>query len=96
MSATEAKAHFSELLAQVAHGGEQVVIEKHGKPVAKLVGMGNVDETDQDEAGSKRPKGILSLAGLWADVPSEELDKLLADIYDARERDKGRPVDLDL
>ncbi|MBX3098494.1 MAG: type II toxin-antitoxin system Phd/YefM family antitoxin [Salinibacterium sp.] len=40
MSATvnvyEAKSHFSQLLARV-EGGEEIVIARHGRPVARLV-----------------------------------------------------------
>jgi prevent-host-death family protein len=33
----EAKTHLSEYLNRVRYGGERVVIERHGKPVAALV-----------------------------------------------------------
>jgi len=33
----EAKAHFSELLGEVAHTGRSVLITKRGRPMAKLV-----------------------------------------------------------
>jgi len=35
-AAAEAKAHFSELLSR-AEAGEEIVIHRHGKPIAKLV-----------------------------------------------------------
>jgi prevent-host-death family protein len=38
----EAKTHLSSLLERVAEG-EEVVITKHGKPVARLVGVLQVD-----------------------------------------------------
>ena len=34
----EAKAHLSELIEAV-QGGEEIVISRYGKPVAKLVGL---------------------------------------------------------
>lgn len=34
----EAKAHLSELIEQVT-GGEEIIISRHGKPVAKLTGL---------------------------------------------------------
>ncbi len=37
ISVAEAKKHLSELLGRVAFGGEQIVITKRGKPMAKLV-----------------------------------------------------------
>ena len=36
----EAKTHLSELIDQVASGGEDVLITKRGKPVAKLIPIG--------------------------------------------------------
>jgi prevent-host-death family protein len=45
VGAFAAKTHFSELLKEVEKG-EQVVITKHGRPVAKLV---PVEGTSQEE-----------------------------------------------
>lgn len=42
ISAIEAKTHFSVLLEQVEKG-EQVIITKHGHPVAKLIPAIGVD-----------------------------------------------------
>lgn len=44
LGAFEAKTHLSTLLDQVADG-EEVVITKHGKPVARLVGAQQVDKS---------------------------------------------------
>ena len=40
----EAKTHFSKLLERVALG-EEVIIAKAGKPVAKLVAIGSAQKT---------------------------------------------------
>lgn len=37
ISVADAKKHFSELLGKVAHGKEQILITKRGKPMARLV-----------------------------------------------------------
>jgi len=42
IGAFQAKTHFSALLEQVEKG-EQIIITKHGHPVAKLVPAGKVD-----------------------------------------------------
>jgi prevent-host-death family protein len=42
LGAFEAKTHLSSLLDRVA-AGEEFVITKHGKPVARLVGAQHVD-----------------------------------------------------
>ncbi len=41
----EAKTHLSELLDKVRHG-EDVLITRRGKPVARLVGARRVDEAN--------------------------------------------------
>ena len=42
VGAFEAKTHLSTLLDRVA-GGEEVIITKHGKPVARLVSVEQID-----------------------------------------------------
>jgi prevent-host-death family protein len=49
VGAFEAKTHLSTLLERVA-AGEEVVITKHGKPVARLVGAQNIDRTRVNDA----------------------------------------------
>lgn len=43
VGAFEAKTHLSTLLDRAA-AGEEVVITKHGKPVARLIGAGGSDQ----------------------------------------------------
>jgi prevent-host-death family protein len=52
VGAFEAKTHLSSLLDRVA-GGEEVVITKHGKPVARLVGAARIDRERVHEAFAK-------------------------------------------
>ena len=52
VGAFEAKTRFSALLEQVA-GGEEVVITKHGKPVARLVAAENAGREQAQEAFDK-------------------------------------------
>ncbi len=49
VGAFEAKTHLSALLDRVA-AGEEVVITKHGKPVARLVGAAQIDRARVNEA----------------------------------------------
>jgi len=49
VGAFEAKTHFSALLEKVA-AGEEVVITKHGKPIARLVSAAVVDQADVADA----------------------------------------------
>jgi len=52
VGAFEAKTHLSSLLDRVA-GGEEVVITKHGKPVARLVSAAHIDRERVDDAYEK-------------------------------------------
>lgn len=52
VGAFEAKTHLSALLDRVA-GGEEVVITRHGRPVARLVGAEQADRARVSEAFDK-------------------------------------------
>jgi prevent-host-death family protein len=52
VGAFEAKTHLSTLLDRVAEG-EEVIITKHGKPVARLVSAVHVDRARVNEAFEK-------------------------------------------
>lgn len=67
----EAKTHFSKLLEQVDHG-EEVVIAKAGRPIAKLIAY-NPEESRIRPPGSL--KGQIHLA---ADFDAPLPDELLA------------------
>ena len=89
---TEAKAHLSELMARVGYGGERFVIERRGRPLAALVGVGDLERLEEEGAMS-RPLGAVALAGAWGEVEENDLDALVGEIYAERERDTGRPVE---
>lgn len=95
VSAAEAKANLSALVGEVAFGGQHVVIERRGKPLAALVSMGDLKWLEEMRATSAQPQGALALVGAWRDIPEETIDALVADIYAAREKDSGRLVDLE-
>ena len=95
VTAAHAKAQLSDLVAGVAHRGEHYIIERRGKPVAALVSVSELEKLEQEATTSERPLGALALVGGWRDVDDEEMDRLMADIYARRDRDTGRPVELD-
>jgi len=73
VGAFEAKTHLSALLDRVA-AGEEVVITKHGKPVARLVGAQTVDHARVDAAFEqlKALRKGTTLGGLsWKDLRDE-------------------------
>lgn len=55
IGAFQAKTHFSMLLEQVEKG-EQVIITKHGHPVARLVPMGTASRANIKDAIQKIKK----------------------------------------
>lgn len=96
VSAAQAKEQLAELVADVAERGEQYVIERQGKPMAALVSMDDLARLQQEQASSAHPLGALALVGAWGGILSdEEIDQFIADVYAERERDTGRPVNLE-
>jgi prevent-host-death family protein len=71
-----AKTHFSSLLDRVA-AGEEIVIAKAGKPVARLTGL---------SSGNRLPRRLGSLAGR-AVVPADFDAPLPDDVLDTFEGD---------
>jgi prevent-host-death family protein len=96
VSSAEAKARLPEFVSRVAYGGERFIIERRGKPMAALVPVEEVQEPGRDDESSSEPKGALGLVGLLAGyMTDEEIDEMTRDIYEARDRDVGRPVHLE-
>ena len=95
MSAAEAKAQLGGLTARVAYGAARVVIERHGQPIAALVSIGDLGRLEAGDARAASPIGALALVGAWSELSDEEIDAFIEDVYAARERDAGRPVNLE-
>jgi prevent-host-death family protein len=66
VGAFEAKTHFSALLEEIEQGNE-ITITKHGRPVAKLVPMGDRQRMSVSEAieGLLKLRSRLKLKGDW-------------------------------
>jgi prevent-host-death family protein len=74
VSVAAAKNRLSELLARVAYGGANVLITRHGKPIARLVPPESKDED----------RGLADVAG-WLDATHPFLGGV-DDIIAARRR----------
>jgi prevent-host-death family protein len=73
VGAFAAKTHLSALLDRVA-AGEEVVITKHGRPIAKLVSAAAVDRERVDDAVAqlRRLRKGTTLRGLsWKELRDE-------------------------
>ncbi len=93
---TEAKAQLSALMARVGYGGERFVIERRGRPLAALVGVQDLARLEGEKGDARsRPMGALALVRAWGEAEERDLDAVLEEIYAERERDAGRPVDLE-
>lgn len=96
VSAAQAKAHFSALMAEVAHGAQHFIIERRGKPLAALVSVDDLERLEQGQPTTARPLGALALVGAWQEVEDRDVEALIADIYARRKRDRGRRVELEV
>ena len=62
VSASEARAHFADVLERVAHGGERIVIERRGKVLGAVVSRDDLEmlervrelEDEEDRAAVAR------------------------------------------
>jgi prevent-host-death family protein len=80
----EAKARLSELLGRVAHGGERVILQRRGRPVAALVPMQDLERA----TGAAQGDWLDSIVGLCADTP--ELCDMLDQIVKERQTEMPR------
>jgi prevent-host-death family protein len=94
ISLAAARAKFSTLVEGVLRRGERYVIERHGREVAALVSVPELELLGSASPTAEQPGGALALVGLWQEVADEEIDALLVDLRAARDRDAGRPVEL--
>jgi prevent-host-death family protein len=86
MTVAEAKNRFSDVLRRAEYGGERVVVERHGKPVAAIVSTDDLRrlEATDDAADLRDARAALAEAKHAGTVPLEMvlqkygLDHLLA------------------
>ena len=87
VSAAHAKAQLSALAAEVAYGGQHIIIERRGKPLVALVSVEELDHLEQERATSARPLGALALVGAWQDISDEEMESMIEEnLSEPRER----------
>lgn len=84
LGVAEAKRRFSELIERVRRG-ERFLVSRRGKPAVALVPP---EQLPDGPAGP--PAGLAAVAGELADW--DELEDVVAEIYRARRRAKGRAV----
>lgn len=70
VTAYEARTNLGELLNEVYYKGDEIIIKKSGKPVAKISRI-----KDSTPKISKTKKDLLAFAGIWAGKDGEIIKK---------------------
>src|SRR5438477_9845068 len=67
----DAKNHFSDLLRRAEYGGERVVVERHGKPVAVIVSTDDLKRLEalEDAADVRDAEAALKEAAEHGTIP---------------------------
>jgi len=79
ISAYKARTNFGELLNEVYYKGEEVVVERKGKPMVKITKVKTKKRKERDP--------LLAAAGIWKDL---DTDKMIKEIYKARRDGSSR------
>ncbi len=96
VSATQAKAQFSVIASEVAHGGPHVIIERRSKPWVALIRVSDLEHLEQAQTTSEHPRGALALAGAWREIDDDGMETLVEEIYAERDNDLSRLVEMRL
>lgn len=93
---SEAKATFSAVVDSVEERGEPVIIERHGKPVAALVSMEDLERLEAlrgaEPPTAPNPYGLLAFLGGWGHRTDEEIDEIMDEI-NAMRAEPPREID---
>ncbi|HLW48742.1 MAG TPA: type II toxin-antitoxin system Phd/YefM family antitoxin [bacterium] len=91
VTVAEFKRRFSEFVADVHYHGQRIVVLRRRTPVAALVGLDDLKRLSAEQPADEEPRrGLLGAVGAWADY--DGLDRLIEDIYAAREAAVDRSV----
>ncbi len=74
---------------------KEVVAEYKARPKEATSLDAYIEQGAERLMQSPHPQGALALAGAWREVKDRDMASLVEDIYAAREKDTGRPVELD-
>ena len=96
VSAGQAKAQFSAIASEVAHGEPHVIIERRNKPWVALVRVSDLEHLGQAQTTSEHPRGALALAGAWREIDDDDMESLVEQIYAERDNNLGLPVEMSI
>lgn len=86
-SIADAKAHLAEYIA-TAETGEPVVLTRHGKPVAALVSIADLERLER-QRGDDPQAGLAGLIGAWDADPDG--DDAIAEVIAGRTAGRTLP-----
>jgi len=86
ISVAEAKRRFADVLGTVRYRGERYVVERNGTPMAALVPVTDLQDTDV----AARQPGFLALVGAFEDEP--RYAESLVDAVRDRRTQRSRPA----
>jgi prevent-host-death family protein len=76
ITASEARAHWSHIINQVARRQTRVIVEKSGVPVAAIVSAQDLERLNQLEEQHRRDfKALFESQAAFRDIPDEELEQ---------------------
>lgn len=87
ISVNEARAHFSDVLARVAYGGERVIIQRRGRPFAALISIDDLRklealESEAETRKAARVKALAAAAAVREQILAERHGEPLPDAAD--------------
>lgn len=83
ISIANAKAQFSAVVDAVLHDDEHYIIERHGRPVAALVRIEDLERLEASRLTAETPGGLLAFVGGWG-LEDAEIDAFLRQLQDDR------------
>lgn len=103
VSVGEARRNLAELVAKVGFGGKRVLLERHGKPIAAVVSIQDLEKLERlelqlDERRAQALAALESAARVRADMLMERRGEYVTDmaevISDMREERDDELLDL--
>jgi prevent-host-death family protein len=85
MGVAEVKRHFADVVGQVMHGKQRVIVERRGHPVVAIVPLGGM------EAGRRPGERLASIVGFGAEE-GESFRQSMGGVVLARRRRLPRRV----
>jgi prevent-host-death family protein len=75
MSAYKARTNFGELLNLVYYKGYEIIVERAGKPTARVVPLSKSDVKPKSKKVNKAKRSLVEFAGIWSDEDVKEIRK---------------------